>query len=669
MDNEKSKKAWSTIKNILTIIGAIGGVVAIIQILGVTQITLPPIVLVIFILFITVAIIIRFLKKKIIFFSDRNNAPKRFKVESILKKIARKKLNLTVAGRTNKSWFEDKDKKKELYENALKNDCKIKFIIQHDYVKNVNINDDLKIQKIEKERKEAISSFKYIYEYLENKKFPNLEEDFQLRLTQEPVNNSITDMYRGNYHTRFTFDIGLNLKQNPFLVFCKNSALNELLNQLSEIERKSMKLSDYEEKYRKANIKIEDAISRYSQFSEQRENHNKKLIHHYYKRKGLLEKNEFYPPISIQLLITNKCTAKCIMCRHHSINSKNELSLHEIENILDYINDIGTKNIIISGGEPLYREDCIQILEKAKKKNMNIGLLTNGIKYNGEGFSSLSPEDAQKIKETCSWIQISIDSFDSETYKKIRNVDIDFVKQSLNELEIAGANLEIAFTIQKLNIDEAINIIKKGKTAFKTSAKIRFKFAHGPNNRNDFLLKSKEAELLQFLKNCEKNNKFNTSYISEMFEQNYFTEKDIIEGTPLRSKNITFKENKYTCHVLNYSCKIDAEGDLYPCCFLYDDNMGNNSKIRNRYKLGTLRTGHQVISLKGNNNILKELLSKKVGSYSKDVIPLEVEACNYCTRHFYQNAFLNEIDKITLDNKDINFIYSDTETLDDKLWI
>ena len=671
MSDQETRKYWFSpyIPTLVKIIEFVFTVFGILISIEKVQNSPSPILLVLFIivLFAFLVYIIYTLIKNpgIAFYAERSQAPKSYKTDSIIKKITRKRLNVTIVGRTNQSWFENIEKKKILYEKAIAKGCKIKFIIQHHGVIN-NTNDHETIKRIPGEREESIRLFKSIREYLINNNAENAG-NFQMFLTQNPVNNSMTDVYDNKgYHFYFSYDIGLDPGKNPFLIFRKNSVLEEIKKLRFDSEDKSINLFEYEIKQAKG--AIDTIIKKYSQFSELRDNHNKKLVYYYYKRKNFIEENKFFPPVSIQLLVTNKCTAKCVMCSHHSIGSTNELKLSEIENLLDYIVDVGTKNIIISGGEPLYREDCFQILEKANKKGLNTGLLTNGIKY---GRKSLTLKDAKKLKNYCSWIQLSIDSFRSDTYKQIRGIDIDIVKQSLYNLEAVKANLEIAFTIQKLNIAEATGIIKSGITDFDTSALIRFKFAHGPDTGKKFLLSNKETKLKKFIDNCSGSDKYNAPYISAMFEDGYFNETDIIKGAPLYSKNKFFNDKKYKCHILNYSCKIDAEGNLFSCCFLYDDNAGNDSKIRNRYNLGTLRTDGRIVPLEKGNNTLKKLISEKVGCYGNYIIPIEQNACNNCTRHFYQNAFLNEIDAVNEKYKDINFLYPDTEALNDndKIWI
>jgi len=666
LDNIISKSDDGILLRISVILTSVSIVLTLISIILTAskdfEVYLSLIILVIASAMLILAIIILFWKRRILFYRDRDNLPKKYKVASILRQIGRNKYNMIIAGRTNIRWFENVEDLKKLYENALKKGCRIKFIIQRYDIKNIGLIDNEEIQKeIFKDHKTVISAFKKIHEYLKENACSSVSENFKMVLTQHPVNNSISYISEINgLHVQLSYDIGLNIpkKQNPVLIFRKISVLPELFDQLKDLENNSIDLYDYERKFNEGKSEINNILQKYLYFSEQRNNPNKKLIYYYYKRREYLNGENFYPPISIQLLVTNKCTTQCIMCNHHSIDSGPELALPEIEKTFDYICDLGTKNIIISGGEPLHRNDCFEILEKAKSKNLNIGLLTNGIKL---GNKNITIEDAKIIKDTCDWVQLSVDSFMAETYKKIRGIDIEHVKQSLDNLEKIGINIEIAFTLQKENIDEAIQIIKTEKNGFHTYKYIRFKFAHGVDKDNSFLLP--ESKIMEFLQNCKPSDKFNTEYISKMISDDNFHVTDIADGMPLRSLNNVFKNKRYTCHVLNYSCKIDAIGDIYPCCFLYDDNMGKDSAIREKYNMGSLRKGssNQIPAFDGSNNILKNILFEKITSYKKDIIPVNERACNHCTRHFYQNAFLNEIDRVTEKYKEINFIYQNSE--------
>ena len=183
------------------------------------QITFPSIVVsilyvlsLIFIIF----ILLRRLKQNVKFYEDRDKSPSKFKIENILKSITKNKLNLTVIGRTNSSWFNEIDKTRELYKKALNQNCIIKFIIQHEFVENNNVEDEVK-RKIIEDHQTVKNAYKQLYDDFKH------NSCFQLFLTKNVIENSMTNIYKGEVSEYFSYDIGLTIKKNPFLIFHKNS--------------------------------------------------------------------------------------------------------------------------------------------------------------------------------------------------------------------------------------------------------------------------------------------------------------------------------------------------------------------------------------------------------------------------------------------------------------
>ena len=585
------------------------------------------------------------------FFKDRKRVPRIFEVDKMLTYIAKKGYNLSVVGRTNISWFNLDEKRIQLYQKAIANGCKITFIIQHEFVKNKNLTNSKVIKAIKKDYSTVLINYEKLIEKIDKK------NRIRLLLTNKAIENSMSKVYSNSESIKyFSYDISQNIEEKPFIVFWNDSVFEELKNKFNFFINNSISLIDYKEKKIKASNEISQLKDNYSQFSTQRENDNNKLVYHFFDYKKAEKEGYNKPPVSIQLLLTNDCTSRCIMCNHYEMSSQNELSKTELESIIYYIKDIGTKNIIISGGEPFRKKYCLDIIDFARKLDLNIGLLTNGIK---SGNNCINSNDAKRLKASCDWVQLSIDSFNPETYKHIRRNDLSIVLDSLNNLEKEGTNLEICFTIQRDNIDEAINLVK-GNLNKPTRAPIRFKFAHGPDKNDKFLLSNAQdiSKLKDFLIHCRNSNDFNTQYILDMFTKEYFTPEDITLGTPLKSRNKHFKFNGYNCHIFNYSCKIDAKGNVYPCCFLFDDNQGESSKIRTSHKLGSLRSNSGVVELPENgHNKLREVLfeSNKLMPYKNLIIPIDDDACNNCTRHFYQNEFLNKLESIANEYESIHW--------------
>jgi MoaA/NifB/PqqE/SkfB family radical SAM enzyme len=654
-------KPLTIITSIATIIGTIATIYfGFDKLRELMEYALLPVIFFSLAVFSFVAVIKHYLtSKKIEFFPDRKYAPKLFDIDNMLLFISNHQYNLSVIGRTNISWFRDLSEKQiKLYEKAVQHGCKIEFIIQHKYVNNKYLTKKLNMT-IDNDYDVVIKKYKQLINSISK---PN---NLNLMLTSNPIENSMTKIETfDNRIIYFTYDIGQNILSRPFILFKKDIVFEEFQKKFLDIEAEAIPIEDFEKENKDVKEAIDNLIIEFDQYSPNRNNHNKKLIPYFFRHLRNTEKNEMISPISIQVLITNKCTTECLMCNHSMINSKNELTEPEIKNIIHYINDIGTKNVIISGGEPLYHKFCIDIIEFSKEKyrDLNFGLLTNGIMRGGK---SISESEAKRIKNSCSWIQLSIDSFDYDTYKKIRCTDFTLVRDSLVNLENSGANVEVCFTIQKENIDEAIRIIK-GEVPLDFKSPIRFKFAHGSVKNDKFLINDPD-KIERFYQECKKDNRFNTEYIHKMFDKGYFTPNAISNGNPLADYK---KIQELKCFILRYSCKIDAIGNLYPCCFLYDDNHGI-SKYRDFHEIGKLRQGGSVPIPDGNNNILRDLLfnNRKMDLYVNPKIPVEKDACLSCTRHFYQNEFLTRLDHIVSDHRKIGIEYQYDEEYETNIWI
>ena len=78
--------------------------------------------------------------------------------------------------------------------------------------------------------------------------------------------------------------------------------------------------------------------------------------------------------------LTKKCNLNCIHCRAESENSRfeGELTLDEIKAVIDDIAAHYTPIMVLTGGEPLYREDIFQIASYADEKGLKTALAING---------------------------------------------------------------------------------------------------------------------------------------------------------------------------------------------------------------------------------------------------------------------------------------------------
>jgi len=88
-------------------------------------------------------------------------------------------------------------------------------------------------------------------------------------------------------------------------------------------------------------------------------------------------------PVVVSLHVTNKCNLRCSYC-YSNIDGRfdakvPELSFQEITDCIDALHKLGTRWIVLLGGEPLLRRDIGAIIRHVKRKGMLCDLVTNGI--------------------------------------------------------------------------------------------------------------------------------------------------------------------------------------------------------------------------------------------------------------------------------------------------
>jgi radical SAM protein with 4Fe4S-binding SPASM domain len=85
------------------------------------------------------------------------------------------------------------------------------------------------------------------------------------------------------------------------------------------------------------------------------------------------------PVTFVQWLATYRCNFQCSFCEASANREQaDELTIQEVYTLIDDLRAMGAKRLLISGGEPLVREDMPEIIRYATRAGLSLGLVSNG---------------------------------------------------------------------------------------------------------------------------------------------------------------------------------------------------------------------------------------------------------------------------------------------------
>lgn len=83
-------------------------------------------------------------------------------------------------------------------------------------------------------------------------------------------------------------------------------------------------------------------------------------------------------PLSVHLDVTYRCNERCEHC-YLEHDDHGEMTTAEIRGLLQQLEEAGVFFLTLSGGEPLVRRDCFEIIEYARSLQFNVKLKTNAV--------------------------------------------------------------------------------------------------------------------------------------------------------------------------------------------------------------------------------------------------------------------------------------------------
>jgi heme b synthase len=285
-----------------------------------------------------------------------------------------------------------------------------------------------------------------------------------------------------------------------------------------------------------------------------------------------------FEPKWIAWEVTRRCNLNCVHCRSSSeLEAKNhpDPTLDEAKAIIDNIAGFVKPVLVLSGGEPLLREDVFEIARYGTDQGFRMCLATNG--------TLVTEETCNKIKEAeIRMVSLSLDGATATTHDDFRNQQGAFAG-TMRAMELFRRNgipflINSSFTVRNRHeIPEIYKLVKTlGATAW-------YMFMIVPTGRGEDIMEELIPtelydEILEWHYQVEKEE--NELLMRPTCAPHYYRivrEKAKEEGEKFVRRNLKFSTGgSKGCLAAQLICLINVDGDVLPCS--YFPKSGGNVK-------------------------------------------------------------------------------------------
>ncbi|QYA46052.1 radical SAM protein (plasmid) [Macrococcoides bohemicum] len=250
--------------------------------------------------------------------------------------------------------------------------------------------------------------------------------------------------------------------------------------------------------------------------------------------------------LSVTIELTTKCNWRCKHCYIPEYVNPG-LTYDEYDSLFKQLRDLGTFELIFTGGEIFMRSDALEIIENARKHFFDVKLFTNVSLLNESKIKKLAELKISQV--SCTVFSMKEDIHDNISKNK------GSLKKTLNNL----------FLLKKYNIDVEVKQI---------------------------LLNINENCLDEVANYCEHMG-FKHLATTNIFYQldgditpaKYRVDKDYLNKNIVKIDKIRgfrcfqLSDNTYACNATRFSCTIEANGNFLACNNLNIpiDNIKNNN--------------------------------------------------------------------------------------------
>ena len=283
-----------------------------------------------------------------------------------------------------------------------------------------------------------------------------------------------------------------------------------------------------------------------------------------------------FEPKWIAWEITRRCNLSCVHCRSSSeleVAGHPDSTLEEAKAIIDNIASFASPVLVLSGGEPLVREDVFDIARYGTEKGFRMCLATNG--------TLVTDDICAKIKEAdIKMVSLSLDGATAETHDNFRN-HVGAFDGTMNAIRLLNKHeipflINSSFTVRnREEIPEIYQLVKTlGATAW-------YMFMIVPTGRGEDIMEELIPEkvydeILEWHYEVEKEE--DELLMRPTCAPHYYRivrQKAKEEGELFKRRNLKFSTGgSKGCLAGQLICLIDVDGEVLPCSY-FPKSAGN----------------------------------------------------------------------------------------------
>ena len=276
-----------------------------------------------------------------------------------------------------------------------------------------------------------------------------------------------------------------------------------------------------------------------------------------------------FEPKWIAWEITRRCNLRCIHCRSSSENvvlEHPDPSEEECFRIIDDLTSYAKPVLVLTGGEPLLRNDLFKIAEYGSSKGMRVCIATNGTLVNEEICKKIKNSDIKMVS-------LSLDGPNEEVHDNFRQQKGAFqgIINAAKLFKKYGIPFLINSSFTKRNQHTIAEVYKLAK---QLGATAWYMFMIVPTGRGEELLNELISyedyeRILHWHYDMEKNEK--DILVRPTCAPQYYRvifERSIKDGEKFEKRTLKFSTGGAKgCVAGQLICLINVDGEVMPCSY------------------------------------------------------------------------------------------------------